>query len=180
MSQISQIAEQMQLSEEARVLVAAQPGHLESVASLIRARHYRDALPLSLRLLPKPYALAWACQCARAQPLDERDTQGLHIAQKWMQDYDESSRQAAQSFAENDGYRSAGAWLAAAAAWASGGGNDVEGSAPPGEHLTATAATAALLHLASHEPEQFDDRLRQWSEQAYALLASVNPSERRI
>lgn len=177
MTQIVQIAEQMQLSEEARALVAVQSAPLESVACLIRARHYRDALPLSLRLLPKPYAVAWVCQCARAQTLDERDTKGLHAAQQWMRDNDEPSRKAAQSFAEDDGYRSAGAWLAAAAAWASDGPS-VEGGAPPAEHLSAVAGNAALLHLASREPEQFDERLRQWSEQAYALLSDVNPSER--
>lgn len=177
MSPIAQIAQQMQLTDEAQALVAVQPAPLQAVASLIRARHYRDALPLSLRLLPKPYAVAWVCQCARAQPLDECDARGLRIAQQWMRDHDEPSRQAAQRFAETDGYRSAGAWLAAAAAWADDGPS-VEGGGPPAEHLTATAATSALLHLASREPEQFDERLRHWSEQAYALLADVNPPER--
>ncbi|QQQ03707.1 DUF6931 family protein [Lysobacter enzymogenes] len=176
MTATAQIAEQMQLSEPGQALAAAHEAPLAAVSALIGAQRYGDALPLSLRLLPTPYALAWTCQCAGAQPLDERDAHGLRLAQRWMRERDEPSRQAAQAFAENDDYRSPGAWLAAAAAWASGA-PAAEGGAPPAAHLTAVAANAALVLLASREPERFDERLQRWAEQAHALLGQVHPTE---
>lgn len=169
MSLIPTCAVQMQLSDQARRRVASQSEPRAAVGSLLEAGLHRDALALALRLLPPPYAVAWLCQCARASALDKSDEAGLRLAQRWVQQADDANWRAAASFAEENDYLTAGAWLAASAAWAHPEPM-VENGAPPAEHLTATAGVAALLHLAGRVPDTFDARIAQWARDAASLL----------
>src|SRR5690606_23705401 len=143
-----------------------------AVRLLLARGHAQDALPLALRLMPRPYAVAWLCQCMRVLEITAHDRTGLRLAQAWVQQPDRTRREAALEFAAADDYQSVGAWLAAAAAWSDGslGGED---GVPVPEHLTASAAVAALLHLAGREPATFVDRIVRWSEDAAQLLSGL-------
>lgn len=175
MSDIPRLAAQMQVSDRAGQLLQSQTVPREAVVDLLEADLHRDALALALRLLPRPYAVAWLCQCARASALDPRDEAGLRLAQQWVQQADDASGRAAAAFAEANDYLTAGAWLAASAAWAHPE-PVVENGAPPAEELTATAGVAALLHIAGREPATFDARIAQWARDAAVLLGGLGPS----
>jgi hypothetical protein len=118
-----------------------------------------EALRLMARLLPKPYALAWACECLRAslkkRPADDAvaDRIGLGLAETCLKSPTDERRRHAIDFAERDEFKSAGAWLAAAAAWTNGN-LAPEGASPvaPPEGLTGELVTAALLAASHHDP----------------------------
>ena len=146
MSQIIEAARQMQLSSSAQALLAGVQAPSPAVHALLRGQAAGDALAQALRLAPRPYAVvAWLCQCVLWHALQEGDGEGLRLAQSCVQQPDDANRHAALTCAENADYRSVGAWLAAAAGWADGSPVAYDDAPPAAEHLTATAALAALL-----------------------------------
>ncbi|MCF5992552.1 hypothetical protein L2230_23915, partial [Xanthomonas perforans] len=109
--------------------------------------------------------------------LTGHDSEGLRLAQAWVQQPGPSQRESARAFAADDDYQSVGAWLAAAAAWSDGSLSEEDGP-PVADHLTAAAAVAALLHLAGREPATFEAQLVRWSEDAARLLSGLRVRER--
>ena len=170
MSQIIQAARQMQIALDAQLLLGDIQRPTAAVHALLRGQAARDALALALRLAPRPYVVAWLCQCVRRQPLAADDSDGLRLAQAWVQRPDEANRRAALAFAAGDDYRSVGAWLAAAAGWADGSLGEDDAAPPAAEHLTATAGLAALLHLAARVPDTFEATLAGWAEEIARFL----------
>jgi hypothetical protein len=177
MSQILPAAQQMRLTSAAQALLACGMAPDAAVRRLLAAGRAQDALPLALRLLPRPYAVAWLCQSARARELTAHDSEGLRLAQAWVQRPGQPQREAALAFAAADDYQSVGAWLAAAAAWSDGSLSGDDGP-PVAEHLTASAAVAALLHLAGRDPATFAAQIARWSEEAAQLLSGLRVRER--
>lgn len=176
MSQIIEAARQMQLAPASHPLLVDIDVPANAVHALLRGEAARDALALALRLAPKPYAVAWLCQCARRHALESGDAEGLRLAQAWVQQPDEAQRRAALRFAADDDYQTVGGWLAAAAGWSGGSLVEHDDAPQAAEHLTATAAIAALLHLAARVPETFEATLAGWADQVARLL--VRPHER--
>ena len=172
MSTVMQACADMEVSETASA--SLRPGMTAQVAvqTLVGAGQIQDALKLLARLLPKRYAVAWLCQCARDQPLTVEDKAGASLAEKWVRDPSESNRRAAFEFANAGQYKSAGAWLAAAAGWSGGSLAPAaqESPAPPPDHLTACAAVAAINMLAALVIEKFDARRTAFIEPAMVLL----------
>jgi hypothetical protein len=145
-----------------------------AVEKLVGAGQVQDALKLLARLLPKRYAVAWVCQCARDQPLDAEDKAGASLAEKWVREPNESNRRAAFEFATAGGYKSAGAWFAATAGWSDGSlaPASQETKVPPPDHLTACAVVAAVNMLAALDLPKFKERRAAFIQPAMALLNS--------
>ena len=143
-----------------------------------------DAVDVVSYVLPKQYAIAWGCECwrvahERAEP-DPVDKSAAAAAQRWLQDPSEENRRAALMLADRLGYRTAGAWLAAAAGWTGGTmmpGGEYEVPPPPG--LSGNAVSAALKLLAATEPDAFNERLAQFVDRALAAFAPGAASGRR-
>jgi hypothetical protein len=172
MSAVMQASIQMELSEPASALLKPDMTAQMAVQALVGAGQIQDALKLLARLLPKRYAVAWLCQCARDQPLNPEDKAGASLAEKWVREPNESNRRAAYEFATAGGYKSAGAWVAAAAGWSGGSlaPASQETLVPPPDHLTACAVVAAINMLAALVIEKFEARRTGFIEPAMTLL----------
>ncbi|MET0331154.1 MAG: hypothetical protein ABW154_06975 [Dyella sp.] len=177
MSTILQAAQQMQLGASARQLLRAELAPRAAVQALLDGDLAADALSLLARLLPRRYAVAWVCQCARQQPLSEHDAAGVALAEAWVRDPGETRRAAALSFAASHRYKTAGAWAAAAAGWTGGQLNPkAERPTPPPEHMTAIAAMAAITHLSALVADQFAARRAAFVRSALDLLGTSTAS----
>lgn len=172
MSAILEASMQMDLSPEASAQLRPEMTAQAAVQTLVAAGQVQDALKLLARMLPKRYAVAWLCQCARDQALDAEDKAGASLAEKWVREPNESNRRAAFEFANAGGYKSAGAWVAAAAGWS--GGSLAPASqqtpVPPADHLTACAVVAGINMLAALVIEKFESRRIAFIEPAMKLL----------
>ena len=172
MSAVLQASIQMELSESSSALLKSDMTAQTAVQTLVGAGHTQDALKLLARLLPKRYAVAWLCQCARDQPLNPEDKAGASLAEKWVREPNESNRRAAYEFAHAGGYKSAGAWVAAAAGWSGGSlaPASQETLVPPPDHLTACAVVAGINMLAALVIEKFEVRRAGFIAPAMDLL----------
>ena len=172
MSAVIHASVQMELSPPANALLRAEMTPQAAVQHLLAAGEAQDALKLLARLLPKRYAVAWLCQCARDQPLTQEDRAGASLAEQWVRDSSESNRRAAFEFANAGGYKSVGAWIAAAAGWSSGSLAPAaqETPVPPADHLTARATVAAINLMAALDASQFEARRVAFIERAMSLL----------
>ncbi|MEL1265703.1 DUF6931 family protein [Pseudoxanthomonas putridarboris] len=164
-------ARQMRIPAVALACIGQTTMPHEAVRALVAAGHRQAALELLMRLLPKRYAVAWLCQCARAEPLDTSDREGVTLAEAWTKEPTEPHRRAALRLAAERDYGSVGAWIAAAAGW-SGGSLSEEGQppSPAPDHLTAIAATAAVNGLAALDTARFEDRRDRFIGDALGLL----------
>jgi len=172
MSSVMQASIQMELSEPAGALLRPEMTAQMAVQALVGAGQVQDALKLLARLLPKRYAVAWLCQCARDQALNPEDRAGASLAEKWVREPNESNRRAAFEFANAGGYKSAGAWVAAAAGWSGGSlaPASQETPVPPADHLTACAVVAAINMLAALDIGKFAARRAEFIAPALNLL----------
>ncbi len=170
---VSAACRQMEVTAEGCARLHPGMAPQAAVRTLLGAGLTQDALKLLARLLPRRYAVAWLCQCARGQPLTPEDKAGAALAEKWLRDPSEPNRRAAFEFANAGGYASAGAWLAAAAGWSGGSlaPADQATLVPPGPELTARAAVAAVNLLAASDPQRFDARRQGFAAHALELLA---------
>jgi hypothetical protein len=139
-----------------------------------------DAVDVVSYVLPKQYAIAWGCDCWRAAQeggdADPVEKSAAAAAQRWLQDPSEENRRAALMLADRLGYRTAGAWLAAAAGWTGGSmmpSGEYEVPPPPG--LSGNAVSAALKLLAAGDPDAFNERLGGFIERAIATFAPERP-----
>ncbi|MBN8737572.1 MAG: hypothetical protein J0H27_15065 [Xanthomonadales bacterium] len=172
MSIVKQAATQMELADEAGALLRDDMTPRQAIEALLAADEPQEAVKLLARLLPKRYAVAWLCQCARDQQLSVEDRAGVSLAEHWVREPNEANRRAAFEFANAGNYESLGAWLAASAGWADGSLAPAkqETPVPPAEHLTAVAAVAAVNMLAALAADQFDTRRLEFIKRAMDLL----------
>lgn len=175
MSTILDAARQMKLSAPANHRLRPAMAPHTAVRTLLDYGLTADALSLLARLLPRPYAVAWVCQCGSRQTLGEHDRAGLALAETWVRDPGEAHREAAATFANVHRYRTIGAWAAAAAGWTGGNLNPRhEQPTPPPQHLTAIAAMAAVNYMAALIPAQLDARRADFVQDALGLLGVPN------
>lgn len=168
---ISRACIDMDLDAEITEQVRSAPAPRAAVRTLVDAGELGAALALAARLLPRRYLVAWACQCARFDQLDEEDRVGAALAEGWVRATDEPTRSAAAAFADAGGYRSIGTWLAASAGWSGGSLAPAElDCVPPPDHLSAVAALAALNMAAAKVPVELEQRRQRYLDQALTLL----------
>jgi len=164
------------LSEAARVRLRADPNARQLIDELGAAGSHGDALKVLARVLPRQYALAWACECVRrflvpGSPTHDIDRAGLALAEGWLREPSEDNRRAALEFAERGAYESVGAWIAAACAWSEGSIAPAGYAAvPPAEHLAADALAAALAFLAAQSPEEIPARQAAFVQRALSVF----------
>lgn len=172
MSRIIEASEQMEVSAPARELVDGMQDVRVAVQALLDAELDQDALMLTARLLPKRYAVAWVCQCAREETLDMEARAGLALAEAWAREPTEDNRRAGLEFANAGRYRTLGAWFAAMVGWSGGSLAPAtqETPVPPSEDLTARAVAAAINLMAMLDENAFAERRRAYMQRALSLL----------
>ena len=172
MSIILQAASQMELSPTSCAHLRPDMRAEVAVQTLLDAGETQDGLKLLARLLPKRYAVAWLCQCARDEPLNIEDKAGASLAEAWLRDPSENHRRAAFEFSNAGGYKTLGTWLAATAGWSGGSLAPAaqDTPVPPADHLTACAVVAATNLMAALVPDQFALRRRAFIRRAMTLL----------
>jgi hypothetical protein len=175
---IEDIAHGVAFSGAARALLGDSRNPRDLLDRLLAKGLAYDAARLVVRALPKPYCVAWTCECIRSEstrrPLGPVETACLESAEAWLRgDVDEARRLAADRAAAAN-YETPSAWVAAAAGW-SGGSLSPRGYAvvEPAAHLTADACYAAVCLLAVSEPAMVVSRLGGWVERACRTFGRV-------
>jgi hypothetical protein len=127
-----------------------------ALQALLEAGAADCAVRLLARVLPKKYAIAWACECVK--PLlgagsSNVDRAGVSLAERWLTKPTEENRRAALEFAEHGEFSGIGAWIAASAGWCEGSlaPKDLPEVRGP-DSLTGDAVGAALLTAAAAVP----------------------------
>ena len=151
----AQITLHFDLTDEAKPLLQDEHRPDEFFGLLVENALYMDAVKFLAHGMPKREVVWWACKCARGADGTESDPvlKGLvEAAERWVTRSTEEHRRAAMEAAAEAGYETPAAWSAAAAGWSGGSlaPPDVP-PVPPGEHLSAQAATAAVLFSAVGE-----------------------------
>jgi len=170
------------LSDEARERLDQTLNVRAYLDHLLGAELAADGVVVVARLLPRKYAIAWACECFDAATagteLDPVERSGVAAAKRWLSDPTEEHRRAAMDLADRLGYATPGAWLAAAAGWAEGSlaPPDVSAVAPP-ETLAGDAVAASLKLLAAADAEHYAARLDGYVRKALDTFAPTG--ERR-
>jgi hypothetical protein len=174
------------LDEDALSVVDADGNCRRWIDQLLEQGYPDEALRLLTRALPRKYALAWGCEALRrwlasAQTRTrEIDRAGVVLAERWLSQPTEDHRRAALEFAERGDFSTAGAWIAAAAAWAEGSlaPRDCDVVAPP-ETLTGEAVYAALMTAAFADKGAPAERIGEFVRNALQTFGGVAPIEGR-
>lgn len=141
----------LSLTDEAAVHLEGDGNVRRYLERLLAGGLAGDALIVIARALPVQLAVAWCCECVRSGlegsgPSVEAERAAVALAEQCLQEPSDDIRQLCLEFAERAGRRTAGAWLATAAAWADGHltppGAETKVPAPP--EAVAAAVNAAL------------------------------------
>ena len=157
----SEICRDFELQEEAKAILSKEPVSERFVERLIRSKLYADATRFLAYGLPKRQAAWWSCLCVRIVPAcfsEPISAEALAAAETWIKDPSEVNREAALAAGRKHNFEMPGApaaWTAMAAGWSVGAvaTTDEDIPAPP-EHLTAHAASGAIILAATAEPDQ--------------------------
>jgi hypothetical protein len=120
----------------------------EFLQSLVAAGKIEDAVTFCSYLLPRREAVWWACGCARVSlgHIAGDCAAGLLAAEAWVEEPDDTRRQAALDIGTRGHCDDPLTWVALAAGWT--GGFLVSGpqhSIPMPQHMTARATRTAIL-----------------------------------
>jgi hypothetical protein len=136
----------------------------------------QDAVLALTHVLPRPYAIAWACECWQAARTDAEpdpaERSAIAATRRWLAEPTEENRRAALELADRLGYSSSAALLAAAAGWSGGSmlPPDLPAS-PPSAGMSGQAVKAAVLLAAAADPARFDDMLKLFVDNAVSTFA---------
>jgi len=168
---VPEICGDFELQEEAKTHLNGQPAPHEFVDRLLRAKLYADAIRFLAYALPKRQAVWWACLSVRSVPVcygDQISAETLQAAETWVKDASEPNREAALEAGNKHKFEMPTApagWTAMAAGWSGGAVKTTDENVPaPPEHLTAHAASGAILLVATAEPDQAKELYRKFLE----------------
>jgi len=168
---VDEICRDFELQEEAKAYLSKEPVPERFVERLIRSKLYADATRFLAYGLPKRQATWWSCLCVRNVPLcfsDQISAEALTSAETWVKDPSEINREAALAAGRKHSFEMPGApaaWAAMAAGWSGGAAATTDEYVPaPPEHLTAHAASGAIILAATAEPDQAKEMYRKFLE----------------
>jgi hypothetical protein len=168
---VAEICGDFELQEEAKANLSGGPMPHEFMDRLVRARLYADATRFLAYGLPKREAVWWTSLCVRSVLAcceEEIAAEAMQAAEAWVKDPSEENREAALTAGGKHNFEMPGApaaWTAMAAGWSAGerATDDENMSAPP-EHLTAHAASGAIILAVSVDPDRADEVSRKFVE----------------
>lgn len=168
---VQEICGDFDLQEEAKAHLSGEPMPHEFVDRLVRARLYADAMRFLAYGLPKREAVWWASLCVKSVPAccnDEIAAEAIQAAEAWVKIPSETNREAALTAGGKHNFEMPGApaaWTAMAAGWSTGEkATDDENAPAPPEHLTAHAASGAIILAAGIEPDRAEEVSRKFLE----------------
>jgi hypothetical protein len=145
----AEIAEYLQLSDEARAIAGPLKTGPDLVAALAAKKQFVAAIRVQAHLLPKRHAVWWGFLCVQEicrGKLPPQEQAAAEAAEAWISDPSEARRYACETAAEATAYDLPGSWLATAAFWS--GGSLAPPELPevsPDERLTGQALTSSLM-----------------------------------
>jgi len=167
----AEVCRKFDLHEEAKTHLNNESTPEQFVERLVRSKFHADAVRFLAYALPKQEAVWWACKCVRCVPVcfgDETAIQALRAAEAWIRNPGEASRQAALRAGKKHSFEmptAPAAWTAMAAAWSGGSTTTGDENVPaPPEHMTAHAASGAILLSATARSDQADKVHREFLE----------------
>ena len=158
---VPEICGDFELQEEAKVHLNGEPAPHEFVDRLVQAKLHTDAVRFITYGLPERQAVRWACLCVRSVPAcygDQISAEALQAAETWVKEPTDTNREVALATGGKHKFEMPTApagWTAMAAGWSgpSAKKDDENVPAPP-EHLTAHAASGAIILAATSEPDR--------------------------
>ncbi len=158
---VPEICGDFELQEEAKPHLNGGLAPHEFLDLLIGAKLYADATRFLTYGLPKRQAVWWSCLCVRSVPAcygDQISAEALQAAEAWVKDPVETNREAALETGGKHKFEMPTApagWTAMAAGWSGGESTTDDENVPtPPEHLTAHAASGAILLAATAVPDR--------------------------
>lgn len=141
--------EPVDLSDEAKELLADLMTVEQFLGAMIAAKHFLDAIRLVARAIAPIQAVAWAHECVGEVLPPEKgspDDELFRLTEDWLAEPDEKLRRGAMDKAAEVGYDGAAAWVVAAIGWS--GGSIAPITAPPvdpPDGLGGRAASGAII-----------------------------------
>ncbi|MGB2862303.1 MAG: hypothetical protein WBC05_03170 [Sedimentisphaerales bacterium] len=165
----AEICQDFDLQEGAKAHLSEEPTPEQFMERLVRDNLFSDAVRFLVYALPERQAVWWTCLCTRTVPCgDQISVQALQAAEAWAKDPAENSREAALVAGRKHNFEMPGApaaWAAMAAGWSSGAAASTNEDEPaPPEHLTAHAASGAIILTATAEPDRANEVYRKFLE----------------
>jgi hypothetical protein len=179
MADVKVIAENAELEDEARKLLADQQTPRQFVEALVQKGLLADACRFLGQALPKRESVWWALQCVR-QASGANSTPAaakcLQAAEAWVLAPKEENRQTAKPLADAAGIATPAGALALAVFFNSGSMTpDDLPPVPAPEHLTGTtAANAALLAAYLRDPAKAEEILQKFVALGLEVLQGTN------
>src|SRR5262245_37900282 len=144
-----EIAEHLQMSEDALKVAATVKTGPELVAALAAKGLFAKAVRVQAHLLPKRHAVWWGVVCVRdacGDALPEADAAARDAAFEWVEEPGDGRRRRCESVAGKTKFDGPGSWLAMSAFWSGGSIAPEElGDVPPDEKLTGQAIASSLM-----------------------------------
>lgn len=167
---VAEICGDFELQEEAKAHLSGEPMPHEFVDRLVRARLYADAMRFLAYGMPRREAVWWAYLCVSSVPDccdEEIAAEAIQVAEAWVKNPTEENSEAALEAGNRHNFEMPGApaaWTAMAAGWSGEESVTTEQEdipAPP-EHLTAHAASGAIILAATDNPGQANKVYREF------------------
>jgi hypothetical protein len=157
----SKIAEMIDLSDDAKLLLKNDTLTSSYLYQLIEQKMYVDAVRFLAAALPKREAVWWACLCNRdvlTESSKPTEQIAIELAEAWVFKPTEENRVPTFLAAENATLQTSAGWVAMATFWSSGSISPVENTiVQPAEDLTAKAVSGSVMLAAvSGSPEKIE------------------------
>lgn len=144
--------------------------------TLIRGKHFPDALCLTAGLLSKRDSIQWGIECLRAGgcTLTEADQAAATVVDEWLAEPSDANRRAAESVAKANEYDGPFSWLAMAVFWSEGSMSpEGQPGVAPLWQLTAKGVIAALTLAATKDPKNAYSHYASFIQASQERLAAV-------